>query len=85
VMLVSLSVLTGAAWPGRAAAQQSDSCVTCHLATRDARLMRPVEAFRDDIHAARGFSCTACHQKAPRSPGMYAGEDVHRASARAWE
>lgn len=72
VMLVSLSLLTGMAWPGVAAAQQHDSCVTCHLATGDARLMRPVEAFQDDIHATRGFSCTACHGGDPQEAGMEA-------------
>ena len=72
VLLVSLSLLTGVAWPVVAAAQRDDSCVTCHLATGEARLMRPVEAFRDDIHAARGFSCTACHGGDPQEAGMEA-------------
>jgi Cytochrome c3 len=53
-------------------AQQHDSCITCHLATGDARLMRPVEAFRDDIHAARGFSCASCHGGDPQQAGMEA-------------
>jgi predicted CXXCH cytochrome family protein len=62
----------GVAWPITATAEQHDSCVTCHLATGDARLMRPVEAFRDDIHAARGFSCAACHGGDPQAAGMEA-------------
>src|SRR5262249_35805282 len=52
--------------------EQHDSCVTCHVATGDARLMRPVEAFRADVHAARGFSCVACHGGDPQEPGMEA-------------
>jgi hypothetical protein len=45
-------LLAGGAGSVAAAVEQPDSCVTCHLATGDARLMRPVEAFRADIHAA---------------------------------
>jgi len=60
------------AWPVAATAQQHDSCVTCHLATGDARLMRPVTAFRDDVHAAHGVSCVACHGGDPQQAGMEA-------------
>jgi hypothetical protein len=70
MMLAGL--LSGVAWPVVVAGEQHDSCVTCHLATGDTRLMRPVEAFRDDIHAARGFSCVVCHGGDPQAPGMEA-------------
>ena len=72
MMLVGLSLLTGVAWPVAAAAQQNDSCVICHLATGDERLMHPVKAFREDIHAARGFSCVSCHGGDPQEAGMEA-------------
>ncbi len=72
IMLVSLNFLTGVAWPVAAAAQQNDSCVTCHLATGDERLMRPVKASRDDVHTARGFSCVSCHGGDPQEAGMAA-------------
>ncbi len=37
------------------------SCVTCHEILPDSRLSDPVKTFRDDIHAAKGFGCIACH------------------------
>jgi hypothetical protein len=72
MMLVDLTLLTGVAWPMTAMAQQHDSCVTCHLATGDERLMRPVQAFRDDVHMARGFSCVSCHGGDSQEVGMEA-------------
>lgn len=71
MLLLGLYMLTAVAWPV-VAAEPPDSCVACHRATGEARLMRPVEAFRDDVHAARGFSCVACHGGAPQEPGMAA-------------
>ncbi len=40
---------------------QPDNCVTCHRAISSERLSAPVAQFANDIHAAQGFSCTACH------------------------
>jgi hypothetical protein len=70
--MILAGLLAGVAWPVAAAVEQNDSCVTCHVATGDARLMRPVEAFRADVHAARGLSCVACHGGDPQEPGMEA-------------
>ena len=49
--------LTGAVGTAQA---QEDNCVTCHAAL-GGRMAAPVEAFQDDIHSQRGFSCVACH------------------------
>jgi predicted CXXCH cytochrome family protein len=63
------------AWPAPAAAQQPrpESCVACHLETGDARLEKPAKEFgKEDIHAAKGFGCTACHGGDPKETGMEA-------------
>jgi predicted CXXCH cytochrome family protein len=43
------------------AQQQTDSCVVCHGAIGDERLAGPAKTFSEDIHAAKGFGCVACH------------------------
>ena len=55
--------LLALAGPATARAQTSDggSCVACHEALPDARLSDPVKNFRQDVHAAKGFGCVACH------------------------
>lgn len=50
----------------------AESCVTCHLETGDERLEKPAKMYRDDIHAAKGFGCVACHGGDPRAEGMEA-------------
>lgn len=50
----------------------AESCVACHLESGDERLMAPVKAFAKDIHAAKGFGCTACHGGDPKETGMEA-------------
>ncbi|MBI3456722.1 MAG: hypothetical protein HY002_13175 [Candidatus Rokubacteria bacterium] len=74
VALPWLAVLTLWAWPAPAEAQQTaESCVTCHLETGDDRLEKPAKAFaKEDIHAAKGFGCTACHGGDPGAAGMEA-------------
>ncbi len=54
------------------AQQQPDSCSTCHLAIGVDRLTKPVQQFKDDIHAAKGFGCVSCHGGDATSPGMEA-------------
>jgi hypothetical protein len=50
------------AWPIRAVAQQqTDSCSVCHLAVGVENLTKPAQQYKEDIHAAKGFSCVACH------------------------
>lgn len=48
----------------------TESCVTCHSAMRSARLSDPVRAYADDVHAALGFGCSACHGGDPSVMGM---------------
>jgi predicted CXXCH cytochrome family protein len=68
----------GLAWsapaspPPAAAAQPPESCVTCHLAIGDERLTGPIKAYAEDVHAARGFGCVACHGGDGKEPGMEA-------------
>jgi hypothetical protein len=60
-------------WPAVGSAQQQgDSCSTCHLALGVERLTKPVQLFKADIHAAKGFGCSSCHGGDPTSPGMEA-------------
>ncbi len=49
--------------------QQPDNCQTCHEVL-DERLAAPARAFTEDIHAAKGFGCVACHGGDPREAGM---------------
>jgi len=52
-------------WPSALPAQESGTpggdCVACHSQLDDARLSGPAGAFSNDVHAARGFGCVACH------------------------
>ena len=49
------------AWPAPAQPQATSGCITCHLEIGDDRLVKPVKEFTEDIHAAKGFDCVACH------------------------
>jgi len=40
---------------------QSDSCADCHLVIGVEHLTKPAQQYKDDIHAAKGFGCVACH------------------------
>jgi nitrate/TMAO reductase-like tetraheme cytochrome c subunit len=40
---------------------QEESCATCHAALGVEHLTNPVELYKADIHAAKGFGCVACH------------------------
>jgi len=40
---------------------QADTCSTCHLALGVENLTKPAENYKEDIHAAKGFGCVACH------------------------
>lgn len=44
-----------------AAESANDSCLTCHLALGIEKLTQPAESYKADVHAAKGFSCVACH------------------------
>src|SRR5262245_8977057 len=54
-----------------AAAQvETDTCATCHLALGVEKLTKPVELYKDDVHAAKGFGCSACHGGDPTIMGL---------------
>jgi hypothetical protein len=68
-----LLILGGLAAPPDAAAQMPEwSCVTCHSAFGDSPLGRPVQTYAEDVHAAEGFSCVACHGGDAEDPGLSA-------------
>jgi predicted CXXCH cytochrome family protein len=50
----------------------AESCSTCHLAMGDTPLGTPAKNFPQDIHAAKGFGCVACHGGDATAPGMEA-------------
>jgi predicted CXXCH cytochrome family protein len=60
-------------WSGSVAAQAPvESCTTCHLEMGDERLVKPAKDFAEDIHAAKGFGCVACHGGDGKEAGMEA-------------
>ncbi len=69
-----VALLFVSAWPSPAAAEpRGEGCVTCHLKTGDDRLEKPAKEFgKEDIHAAKGFGCTACHGGDAKAAGMEA-------------
>lgn len=54
--------------------QGTDNCVSCHSALSDERLAAPARSYAEDIHAARGFTCSDCHGGDPSAAG-FAGMD----------
>lgn len=50
-----------AATAGGSVQLPDESCITCHSVLDSDRLSAPVELYRGDVHAARGFGCVACH------------------------
>jgi hypothetical protein len=55
-----------------AAATPDEGCATCHLALGIEHLTQPVEDYKADIHAAKGFGCVACHGGDPNIVGLEA-------------
>jgi hypothetical protein len=58
--------------PSSVAAAPTEGCPACHLETGDERLAKPVRAYTDDIHRAKGFGCVACHGGDGTETGMEA-------------
>lgn len=67
-----LGILLAVAAPPAQAASPPDKCAACHLDTGDERLAQPAKDFREDIHAAKGFGCVACHGGDSKEEGMEA-------------
>ena len=55
-----------------AARAAGDSCIECHRQLDDTRLRAPALGYPHDIHAERGFSCSACHGGNPADPDVSA-------------
>jgi hypothetical protein len=49
-----------------------DNCATCHLALGITTLTKPAEEYKFDVHATKGFGCSACHGGDPNILGLEA-------------
>ena len=68
---LSFVVIALAAMASSAHAQQAtDSCVACHQVIGVDKLTQPVKDYGQDVHAAKGFGCVACHGGDGKDPGM---------------
>jgi hypothetical protein len=61
--LLAIALAVGLVGPAPVQAQDrsEESCVACHAAIPDERLSVPAVDWSEDVHAARGFGCVACH------------------------
>jgi hypothetical protein len=59
--LGSLTLLAALAAAPLAAQAPETSCSACHAALGEARLADPAKLYAEDVHAAKGFGCVACH------------------------
>ena len=60
---------------------QEETCAVCHAALGVEQLTKPVELYKADIHAAKGFGCVACHGGDATQMGLEAmdrAEGLHR-------
>ena len=75
-LLAALALGWAVAWaaaPATAAPPPVESCVACHLEIGDERLDTPAKTFgKEDVHATKGFGCTACHGGDPNEAGLEA-------------
>jgi hypothetical protein len=72
-LAATLALAAVATWGAPAAAQTPpDNCAVCHLGIGDARLTGPAQEYPQDVHAAKGFGCVACHGGDTQEPGMEA-------------
>jgi cytochrome c553 len=51
---------------------QEETCAVCHAALGVEQLTKPVELYKADIHAAKGFGCVACHGRDGTKMGLEA-------------
>jgi hypothetical protein len=70
VLYATLAAAAGAA--AQAPAAPKEGCAACHLEVGDDRLAKPVKAYTDDVHRAKGFGCVACHGGDGSETGMEA-------------
>lgn len=79
LIAVTLTAMLTAAgylyWPaGRAAAQETSSCIVCH-SKLEPRLSDPVRSFENDIHKTKGLSCSDCHGGNPNKADKAEAKD----------
>lgn len=60
-LLCLLAIVFLASTGSIAGEAQSDSCADCHLVIGVEHLTKPAQQYKEDIHAAKGFGCVACH------------------------
>ncbi|HXF75594.1 MAG TPA: cytochrome c3 family protein, partial [Methylomirabilota bacterium] len=70
VFLAALPVQRPSAAGAAEAKAADDTCSTCHLALGVEKLTRPADLYKDDVHAAKGFGCSACHGGDPTVMGL---------------
>lgn len=68
LLLVGLAV-SAAGQTAAEAPTATDTCLACHATLTD-RLLTPAQQFSDDVHAARGLTCAACHGGDPTAEDM---------------
>ena len=61
IFFASLIFLTLATAATLKAQPQEETCAVCHAALGVEQLTKPVESYKVDIHATKGFGCVACH------------------------
>ena len=66
-LMFSLSLLTASALYAQS---QEETCAVCHAALGVENLTKPVELYKADIHAAKGFGCASCHGGDPTQMGL---------------
>jgi hypothetical protein len=69
---VAVGLAVGWLRPAAAQAPEPGTCVACHEQLPDARLSDPAKHFGQDVHAAKGFGCVACHGGDASAPGVEA-------------
>ena len=69
VTAIAVAIVGTISAPRDSDAQDSaGSCIECHLMLSGS-LADPIELFADDVHAAAGFGCSACHGGDPTVGG----------------
>jgi len=53
-----------------ASAATKDSCLACHSALEEDKLLKPVKEFESDIHRQAGLTCADCHGGDPSDDSM---------------
>ena len=60
LMVTAVSLFLAPSSSAQDTSSVRNTCISCHLEAGD-ELAVPVNQFKDDVHARRGFSCVSCH------------------------